>query len=327
MAGDTSEAGRVEWFAERFEALVGNVTSFIRGKDDVVRKAVLCLCSEGHLLIEDVPGVGKTSLARALSSSFEGSMRRIQFTPDLLPSDVLGVQVYDTARGEFTFHPGAVFANIVIGDEINRASPKTQSALLECMEERQVTVDGVPYAVPRPFIVLATLNPLGDGGTYALPQAQVDRFQMRVTMGYPGHEAERDVLISRASGETPEHLQPVLSAADLVQMIEIASRVVYAAPAVVDYVVTLVSATRTMSELVLGVSPRGAVGLLMVARAQAASQGRAFVTAQDVKAAAPAVLAHRMVLQPDAELQGHTADELVRTLLASIPVPQQRVEA
>jgi MoxR-like ATPase len=325
MTTETTGAGRVEWFAERFGTLVDNVTSFIRGKDDIVRKAVLCLCAEGHLLVEDVPGVGKTSLARALSSSFEGIVRRIQFTPDLLPSDVLGVQVFDASRGEFTFHPGAVFANIVIGDEINRASPKTQSALLECMEERQVTYDGIPYAVPRPFIVLATLNPVGDSGTYDLPEAQIDRFLMRVSMGYPDHRAEMEVLGNRANGHTPEQLRPVLSATDLMQMISI-TRDVYAAPAVIDYIVTLVNGTRTMPELKLGVSPRGGLGLLLVARAYAASQGRDFVTPQDVKALAPAALAHRMVLQPDAELQGHTASELVETLLDTVPVPQRRAE-
>jgi MoxR-like ATPase len=326
MTANGSTADQVEWYAERFEALVSNVTSFIRGKDDVVRKAVLCLCAEGHLLVEDVPGVGKTSLARALSSSFEGTVRRIQFTPDLLPSDVIGVQVYNAAQGEFTFHPGAVFANIVIGDEINRASPKTQSALLECMEERQVTVDGIPYAVPRPFVVLATLNPLGDGGTYALPEAQIDRFLMRVSMGYPDHRAEVDILANRAQGRTPEQLGPVMTAADLVQMIQV-TREVHASPAVLDYVVTLVNATRTMPELELGISPRGGVGLLLVARAYAASQGRTFVTPQDVKALAPAALAHRMQLQPDAELQGVTTSDLVGNLLGSVPVPQQRVDA
>ena len=325
MIGTEVTTDRVEWFASTYHRLVENVASFIRGKDDVVRRAVLCLCAEGHLLVEDVPGVGKTSLARALSSSFDGTTRRIQFTPDLLPSDVLGVQVYDATRGEFTFHQGAVFANIVIGDEINRASPKTQSALLECMEERQVTVDGVPYAVPRPFIVLATLNPTGDGGTYALPEAQVDRFLMRVSMGYPDHQAEVEILTSRAGGRTPEQLEPVMTTQDLVAMIAVAQQV-HAAPAVLDYLVTLVKATRTLPELELGVSPRGGLGLLLAARARAASEGRPFVTAQDVKALAPAVLAHRLVLRADAELQGHTAAGLLEGLLQSVPVPHQRVE-
>jgi MoxR-like ATPase len=320
---DTAASSQVAWFADLFDKLVTNIDRFIRGKEAVVRTAALCMIAEGHLLIEDVPGVGKTSLAKSMVASIDGTIRRIQFTPDLLPTDVTGVQVYDASRGEFVFHPGAIFANVVLGDEINRASPKTQSALLEVMEERQVTVDGIPYSVPRPFIVLATQNPIEQGGTYPLPEAQIDRFMMRLEIGYPSHEAEVEVLSSRARGETPEQLRPVMTGADLLQMIDIA-HAVYLAPAVLDYIVTLTASTRRMPELRLGASPRGSLALTQVAQAQAASQGRAFVTAEDVKKLAPAVLAHRLLLQPDAELQGATASGLVESLLASVPVPQQR---
>ncbi len=199
-APQPSYADDAAWFSERFEALVGNIETFIKGKPAVVRMAVVCMVAEGHLLIDDVPGVGKTSLAKAISHSIDSSMRRIQFTPDLLPSDVTGVSIFNQATKEFEFRPGGVFANIVLGDEINRASPKTQSALLEVMEERQVTVDSVPYPVPDPFIVIATQNPVEQGGTYELPEAQRDRFMMRMSMGYPSHDAEREIIVNRVNG-------------------------------------------------------------------------------------------------------------------------------
>lgn len=316
-------AGRASWFAERFEELARNVESFIRGKPDVVRTALVCMLAEGHLLIDDVPGVGKTSLAKAMSQSIEGAMRRIQFTPDLLPSDVTGVQVYDASKREFVFHPGAVFANIVLGDEINRASPKTQSALLEVMAERQVTVDSVPYTVPRPFIVIATQNPVEHGGTYDLPEAQLDRFMIRTAIGYPDHESEVEVVSNGTRGQTPEQLQPVMTTTDMLQMIEIAGEI-HLAPAVTSYIVTITASTRSMPELRLGVSPRGSLAVAQSAQARAASQGRSFVTADDVKAMVPSVLAHRMILRPEAELQGRTAEELLQQVLTSVPVPQQR---
>src|SRR4051794_10192734 len=292
---DDSSAGRTAWYAERFDALVANVESFFRGKTDVVRMALICMLAEGHLLVEDVPGVGKTSLAKAISQSIDGSMRRIQFTPDLLPSDVTGVQVYDAGKREFVFHPGAVFANIVLGDEINRASPKTQSALLEVMAERQVTVDSIPYLVPRPFIVIATQNPVEHGGTYDLPEAQLDRFMMRTSIGYPDHEAECEVVQNGAKGRTPEQLQPVMTTADLQQMTQIAGQV-HLAPAITSYLVTITAATRSLPELRLGVSPRGSLAVAQAAQAYAAAQGRSFVTADDVKAMVPVVLAHRTIL-------------------------------
>jgi len=316
-------AGRVNWFAQRFDELARNVELFIRGKPEVIRMALVCMMAEGHLLIDDVPGVGKTSLAKAISQSIDGSMRRIQFTPDLLPSDVTGVQVYDAGKREFVFHPGAVFANIVLGDEINRASPKTQSALLEVMAERQVTVDSIPYLVPRPFIVIATQNPVEHGGTYDLPEAQLDRFMMRTSIGYPDHEAECEVVVNGARGQTPEQLQAVMTTSEMEQMTQVASQV-YLAPAITSYIVTITAATRSLPELRLGVSPRGSLAVAQAAQAYAAAQGRSFVTAYDVKAMVPLVLGHRTILRPEAELQGRTAAELLQTILTSVPVPQQR---
>jgi MoxR-like ATPase len=317
-------AGRANWFAERYDELARNIESFIRGKPEVVRMALVCMLAEGHLLIDDVPGVGKTSLAKAISQSIDGAMRRIQFTPDLLPSDVIGVQVYDAGKREFVFHPGAVFANIVLGDEINRASPKTQSALLEVMAERQVTVDSVPYLVPRPFIVIATQNPVEHGGTYDLPEAQIDRFMMRTSIGYPDHEAEVEVVTNGSQGKTPEQLQPVMTTTDMQQMSQIAGAI-YLAPAITSYIVTITAATRSMPELRLGVSPRGSLAVAQAAQAHAAAQGRSFVTADDVKAMVPFVLGHRMILRPEAELQGRTSEDLLQSILTSVPVPQQRV--
>jgi MoxR-like ATPase len=315
---------RVDWFAQRYSDLAKNVESFFRGKPWVVRTALVCLLSEGHLLIDDVPGVGKTSLAKAIAQSIAGSMQRIQFTPDLLPSDVTGVQVYDPGAKEFVFHPGAVFANIVLGDEINRASPKTQSALLEVMAERQVTVDTVAYAVPRPFIVIATQNPVDHGGTYDLPEAQLDRFMCRIEVGYPDHEAEVEVVLGGVRGAAPDRLKPVMGTEDMQQMIRVAAQVHVARP-ILDYVVTLVAATRAMPEVRLGVSPRGSLALVQSAQAHAATDGRPFVVPDDVKAMAPSVLAHRMLLRPEAELQGHTARSLLDQLMARVPLPQQRV--
>jgi MoxR-like ATPase len=268
--------------------------------------------------------VGKTSLAKAISQSIDGAMQRIQFTPDLLPTDVTGTLIFDPGRQEFVFHPGAVFANIVLGDEINRASPKTQSALLEVMAERQVTVDSVPYTVARPFCVIATQNPVEHSGTYDLPEAQLDRFMCCIPVGYPDHDAEVEVVISGARRKTPEQLQSVITTADLMDMIAIAEQV-HLSPAVLDYIVTITAATRKMPELRLGVSPRGSISLAQAAQALAATEGRTFVTADDVKTMAPAVLRHRMLLRPEVELQGRTSEDLLDGILASVPVPQQRV--
>jgi MoxR-like ATPase len=319
-------AGKTAWFAQRFEELTESVESFIRGKSDVVRMALVCMLAEGHLLVEDVPGNGKTSLAKAIAQSIDGSMRRIQFTPDLLPSDVTGVQVYDAGKREFEFRPGPVFANIVLADEINRSSPKTQSALLEVMAERQCTVDGVPYIVPRPFVVIATQNPIEHGGTYALPEAQLDRFMMKMGVGYPDHESEVEVVSHATTGVTTDQIQPVMTTDELAEMIDIVAKV-HVAPAVLSYLVTVCAGTRTLPDVRLGVSPRGGVLLAQASQAFAATQGRGFTTADDVKAVAPFILPHRIIMRPEAELQGRTAGELVDGVLTSVPVPQLRVGA
>ena len=319
-------AHRATRFATSFEVLLANISKVIKGKEDAIRLALTCLFAEGHLLLEDVPGVGKTTLAKAIASSIDGSWQRIQFTPDLLPSDVTGVQIYSRATNEFVFHPGGVFANVVIGDEINRASPKTQSALLEVMEERQVTVDSTPYLVPRPFIVLATQNPVEHDGTYNLPEAQIDRFMMRLAIGYPSLEDEMSIIYSDVSPAAQvENLGAVVSAGDIRRMIALTDRV-HIAPGLARYIVQLTSATRTMPELRLGVSPRGTLSLARAARSYAAAAGRPFVTADDIKDLAPLVLTHRMILTPEAELQGRSSVELLMNLLHSMPVPQQRIE-
>jgi MoxR-like ATPase len=305
--------------------LVRNVESFIRGKRQVIELACTCLLAEGHLLIEDVPGLGKTSLAKAMARSFDGSCKRLQFTPDLLPSDVTGVTVYDQHKRRFEFHPGGVFANVVVADEINRASPKTQSALLEVMEERQVTMDSVSYAVQLPFTVLATQNPIEMDGTYRLPEAQIDRFLMVISLGYPSADAEVEVMENRARGDAPDQLRPVLSCADVLRMADTA-REVFVAPSLRHYIVALTSATRGLPELRLGVSPRGSLALEAASRVRAAANGRSFVTADDVKALAHPVLAHRLLLRPEAELNSVTPESVLDAVLRSVPVPNERVQ-
>ena len=310
-----------DYFAHRFEVLTGSVARVIQGKYDVIRQAVICMLAEGHLLIEDVPGVGKTTLARALAATVELTWNRIQFTPDLLPSDVTGVSVFNQATLQFEFRPGAIFANIVVGDEINRASPKTQSALLEVMEEGTVTTDAVIYTVPRPFMVVATQNPIDMEGTYQLPEAQLDRFLMRLSVGYPSPEAEAMVLRSEKNAATVDGLLPVMSSDDLLAMID-QIKTVEVAPAIENYVIALSQFTRSAPEVRLGVSPRGSLALLKAARATAAAAGRSFVTPEDVKAVATSVLAHRILLRPEAELEGRTNSELVARALQGVPVPR-----
>jgi MoxR-like ATPase len=292
----------------------------VLGKPQVVRLALTALLAEGHVLLEDVPGVGKTTLARAIAASVQGQWRRIQFTPDLLPSDVTGVTIFNQASRGFEFHPGPVFANIVIADEINRASPKTQSSLLEVMEERKVTVDGVPHAVPRPFLVVATQNPVEMDGTYRLPEAQLDRFLMRLSVGYPAEDAEIDVLKGAAVGHSPDSLQPVSDTSVVSQLITLAQRVHVADP-LLAYTVRLAAATREHPQVRVGVSPRGAIAITRAARAYALAAGRAYVIPEDLKELVEPVFAHRLLLSPDAQVRGVTALDVLREALETVAVP------
>ena len=309
----------ISWFAETFSRLNSNISHALRGKGDQINLALLALVSEGHLLLEDVPGVGKTSLARAMAESISGSWHRIQFTPDLLPSDVTGISIWNQARAQFEFKPGPVFSNIVVGDEINRASPKTQSALLEVMEERQVTVDGEPHPVPRPFVVVATQNPIEMEGTYNLPEAQLDRFLLKMDIGYPDLAAEADIVLSRHGGPPPV-LDPVVSLEEVTQMVAITARV-RLDPQLVQYAVGLVQATRQTADARLGASPRGSLNLLRASQSLAAAEGRAFAIADDVKRLAVPVLAHRLLIAPEAQLRGVTADRVIGDLLTTVAVP------
>ncbi|MGW1228602.1 AAA family ATPase [Streptomyces sp. NPDC001478] len=297
-----------------------SVEGVIEGKPEVVSLALTVLLAEGHLLIEDVPGVGKTMLAKALARSIDCSVRRIQFTPDLLPSDITGVSVFDQQRREFEFKPGAIFAQIVIGDEINRASPKTQSALLESMEERQVTVDGHSYTLPDPFMVVATQNPVEMEGTYPLPEAQRDRFMARVSIGYPSAEAELRMLDVHGGVSPLDDLQPVAHAHEIAKLIE-AVRTVHVAEAVRRYAVQLVGATRGHADLRLGASPRATLHLLRAAKASAALNGRDYCLPDDVQALAGAVLSHRLLPTAQAQLNRRTAEQVVREILQQTPVP------
>jgi MoxR-like ATPase len=297
-----------------------SVESVIEGKPEVVRLSLTVLFAEGHLLIEDVPGVGKTMLAKALARSVDCSVRRIQFTPDLLPSDITGVSVYDQQRQDFEFKPGAVFAQIVIGDEINRASPKTQSALLESMEERQVTIDGQTYELPHPFMVVATQNPIEMEGTYPLPEAQRDRFMARMSIGYPSPQAELQMLDVHGGASPLEDLRPVTHAHEIVKLFE-AVRSVHVAEPVRRYAVDLVTATRSHPDLRLGASPRATLHLLRAAKAAAALAGREFVLPDDVQGLAVAVLAHRLLPTTQAQLNRRTAEQVVAEILQRVPVP------
>jgi MoxR-like ATPase len=298
-----------------------NIERVIDGKPEIVRLSIVVLLAEGHLLIEDVPGTGKTKLAKALARSIDCSVRRIQFTPDLLPSDVTGVSVYNQESRDFEFKPGAVFANLVVGDEINRASPKTQSALLECMEERQVTVDGVTYVLEAPFMVLATQNPIEMEGTYPLPEAQRDRFTARVSMGYPDTAAEMTMLADHAGADPLDSLQPVSTATEVRSLIE-AVRRTHVSDGVRRYVVDLVNATRRAADLRLGASPRAGLQLLRASKAQAALSGREYVLPDDIQRLAQPVLAHRVLPTAESQISRRSADTIVSDLLRTVPVPR-----
>lgn len=305
---------------ERSGRLMAAMNSVIEGKAGVVQTVVSALLAEGHLLIEDVPGVGKTLLAKTLARAIDCSVRRIQFTPDVLPSDVSGVSIFNQETRGFEFRPGAIFANVVIGDEINRASPKTQSALLEAMEENQVTVDGITYPLPNPFLVMATQNPIEMEGTHPLAEAQRDRFTARLAIGYPSAAAEVEMLDGHAGTSPLEHLAPVTDAADIVAMIA-SVREVYAAPAIKHYIVDLASATRSHRAVRLGASPRAALHLLRMGRAHAALAGRDHVLPDDLHAIAEPVLAHRLILTGEAHAARTTAADIIAELLATVRVP------
>ncbi len=315
-----SDPGNIDVFGEFFERIASNVETVIQGKKDVIDLILLGLVSEGHVLVEDVPGVGKTQLAKSLARSVEGAFNRIQFTPDLLPSDVTGISVWDREKRAFEFKPGPIFANIVVGDEINRASPKTQSSLLEAMAERQVTSDGVTRELPLPFMVIATQNPLEHEGTYPLPEAQLDRFMMQVVIGYPGREKELEMLDTHGIRSTFLDLQPVVRAEDVHEMIAIA-REVAVSHSVKNYIVDLVEGTRLHPDVTLGASPRSALFLQALARSRAASTGRDYVMPDDIKALAHPVLEHRLALRPEAQMRGETVTDLIDDVLGRLRVP------
>jgi MoxR-like ATPase len=321
MAGSTNG---FEHFGTAFERIAGNIERAIQGKRDVIDLALVALIGEGHLLLEDVPGVGKTMLAKSLARSLGCSWSRIQFTPDLLPTDVTGVNVYDSRNGEFQFKPGAVFANICLGDEINRASPKTQSALLECMEERQVTVDGVTHELSAPFMVIATQNPIEHEGTYPLPESQLDRFMMRLSMGYPERDSELEILERHGAHAILDDLEPVADANEVTGLIKLA-REVHVAPALRNYIVQLSEATRDNPDVYLGASPRASLYLMRSARALAATRGRDYVVPDDIQELVVPVLAHRILLSPEAQMRGATTEDVLGAVMdrTSVPVHAQ----
>ena len=320
MSEPRSERVETAAAAETIRTVVDNLARVLHAPEETLRLCVLCLVSEGHLILEDFPGVGKTMLAKALARSLDVSFSRMQFTPDLLPSDVTGVNVFNQRSNEFEFKPGPVFANLLLVDEINRASPKTQSALLECMQEQQVTIDGVSYELARPFMVMATQNPIEYEGTYPLPEAQLDRFTMRIAIGYPPLFEEAKMLTEQTADPPLDALEPVANAGDAVSLAEEAKDI-YVEESLNRYVVALLRTTRGDSRLYLGASPRAGIALLRVAKARALAAGRSFLEPDDVKAVAIAVLAHRLILAPEARSSGLTGEEIVRETLEKTPVP------
>jgi MoxR-like ATPase len=310
-------------FASLFDAITSNVARIVHGKKDAIELAVSCLLAEGHLLIEDVPGVGKTSLAKAMAASVHCTWKRVQFTPDLLPADLVGVSIYQRSSESFVFQRGPLFANIVLADEINRASPKTQSALLEAMEERQVSADGASHMLPEPFMVIATQNPVEQEGTYRLPESQLDRFLMRVSLGYPDRDAELAIVQTHGTNTAIADLQAVVTTDEVMALID-AVRTVHLALTLQGYMVDLAEASRRHPALLLGLSPRATLQLSRATRARAASQGREYATPDDVKAVAEPVLSHRVMLRPDAMSRGVTGIAVIREIVSSVPVPAGR---
>lgn len=300
--------------------VVANVGTVIRDKQEVVESCVVALLAGGHVMLEDCPGVGKTMLAKTLARSIHCRFARIQFTPDLLPSDVTGVNIFNQKTGEFEFRPGPIFANVVLADEINRASPKTQSSLLECMQERQATVDAVTRQIPPPFMVIATQNPIEYEGTFPLPEAQLDRFMMKLSLGYPSPDEEAALLADQTTGDPLGRVRAVLDAEHLLTMI-VAATLVKTAPAVRRYVIDILTATRTDAHLYLGASPRAGISLLRAAKALALLRGRDFVVPQDIKDLAVRVLSHRVILSPDGRLRGQTAERVIRQVIDTVTVP------
>jgi MoxR-like ATPase len=308
------------FFADAFQKLVSNIDQAILGKEHVIRLVLTAMLSDGHVLLEDVPGTGKTVLAKALANTIDGTTARIQFTPDLLPSDVTGVSVYDQKKGAFEFHPGPVFTSILLADEINRASPKTQSALLEVMEEGVVTVDGVGHSVGSPFMVIATQNPVEQAGTYTLPEAQLDRFLIKTSLGYPDHDTAVDLLMDVANRSRAAGITPIIAASSIATMAELATEV-HADRSVMDYVNRLAAATRADPDVTLGVSMRGALALARAAKTWALASGRAYLIPDDVRELAVPVLAHRVIVNPESEFAGVTAEQIVNRILVDVAPP------
>ncbi len=311
------------WFADTFARLVGNVEQAVVGKTHVIRLALTCLLSEGHLLLEDFPGTGKTSLAKSLANTMQGTSSRIQFTPDLLPSDVTGVTIYDQRAGKFEFHPGPIFATIVLADEINRASPKTQSALLEVMEEGRVTVDGVGHEVGQPFMVVATQNPIEQAGTYRLPEAQLDRFLMKTSLGYPDHESTMKLLADAANRDRSASVSPLITAKAAADMSELADRV-HVEASVLAYVSRIAEESRRARHVRLGVSVRGCLAYVRAAKTWAAADGRHYVVPDDIKELAVPVLSHRLLLDAEAEFNGVDVQDVIADILSEVKPPAER---
>ncbi|MEE9285431.1 MAG: MoxR family ATPase [Dehalococcoidia bacterium] len=319
MAANTAETALAS-VKETADRVVANIGRVIVGKSEVVELALVAVLCQGHLLIEDVPGIGKTTLAKTIARSLDCSFKRIQFTPDLMPADITGLNYYNQKTGEFEFHPGPIIAQVVLADEINRATPRTQAALLEAMEERQVTIDGVTMPLPRPFLVLATQNPIELEGTFPLPEAQLDRFLLRLRLGYPSEEEEEEIIQRFESSDPLAAMEPVLAASDVVRLGE-ALTAVTCEPVVRRYLVQVVRATRASDALDLGASPRASLALFRTARALAAIRGRDYILPDDIKYLAPHVIPHRLILGTQAHLRGRDAEGVVREILETLPVP------